>query len=305
VNTRAKKNIAASARARLLNLAKARGEDFNLVLTRYGLERLLYRLSKSSYQDRFILKGAMLFAVWTDDPHRATRDVDFLGFGDSAVNQIAQIFKELCAVQVEEDGVIFLPETVTAEPIRDHMEYGGVRVVMRGELAGARIPIQADIGFGDAITPEASEISYPVLLADPAPILLSYPRETVVAEKYQALVSLGVANTRMKDFYDLWVLAREYEFEGAILLQAIKATFSRRQTAVPEQTPLALTADFFEDPQKNTQWDAFLNKGVNYDTTGLADVCGLLESFLLPPTQAIGRNEEFTAHWPTGGPWTG
>jgi len=173
-----------------------------------------------------------------------------------------------------------------------------------GDLAGARVPIQADIGFGDTVTPEAKEIEYPTLLGNPAPHLRAYPRETVVAEKYQALVNLGIANSRMKDFYDLWVIAREFDVDGATLSEAIRNTFSRRQTPLPEQTPSGLSADFYEDAQKNTQWNAFLRKGMLVTVPlSLADVCRFLETFLFPPTQALTRGQNFTSKWEPSGPW--
>ncbi len=238
-----KKKPAASARDRLLALAREQGEDFQLVLTRYGLERLLYRLSHSPHHDRFVLKGAMLFILWSRNPHRPTRDVDFLGFGDSSEAGLLAVFRDLCAMPDQGDGVTFDPESVRVEPIRDDTEYGGMRVTLTGQLAGARIPIQADIGFGDAVTPETVVIGYPTLLDDPAPTLRAYPRETVIAEKYQALVALGMANSRMKDFYDLWVMARDFDYQGDTHAQATGNTFARRRTELPEGTPSGLGPD--------------------------------------------------------------
>jgi len=304
MNDKRGKNMAASVRDRLLALARERGEDFQLLLTLYGLERLLYRLSQSGYRDRFILKGAMLFVLWYDQPHRPTRDVDFLAFGDSSEAGLQEIFRELCNVTVEDDGLTLMADSVHVEVIRDATEYGGIRVKLFGDLAGARVPIQADIGFGDAVTPEPIEIEYPTLLGNPAPHLRAYPRETVVAEKYQALVNLGLANSRMKDFYDLWVIAREFDFDGANLSEAIRNTFSRRQTPLPEHTPSGLSADFYEDAQKNKQWNAFLHRGsLTAKPPSLPEVCDLLERFLLPPTQAAIKEHEFRANWKPGGPW--
>jgi len=262
MNDKHGKNIAASVRDRLLTLARERGEDFQLLLTQYGLERLLYRLSQSGYRDRFILKGAMLFMLWGDQPHRPTRDVDFLGFGDSSEAGLQNIFRELCDIPVGDDGLTLIADSVQVEVIRDESEYSGIRVKLFGDLAGARVPIQADIGFGDAVTPEATEIEYPTLLENPAPHLRAYPRETVVAEKYQALVNLGMVNSRMKDFYDLWIIAREFNFDGMTLSKAIRNTFSRRRTPLPERTPSGLRPEFYEDTQKNTQWNAFVRKGM-------------------------------------------
>ena len=300
------RNTAASVRDRLLELARQRGEEFQLTLTRYGLERLLYRLSQSEYRNRFILKGAMLFTLWDDQMHRPTRDVDFLGFGDSGEATLREIFRDLCDLSVENDGLVFLADSVRVESIRDATEYGGTRVVLLGELAGARIPIQADIGFGDAVTPGPEEVEYPTLLGYPAPLLRACPRETVVAEKYQALVNLGMANSRMKDFYGLWIMAHQFEFDGLTLSEAVRNTFARRQTPLPKQTPSGLSSTFYGDKQKNQQWNAFLSKGILLSTStppSIEEVCYLLEKFLMQPTQALEDNQTFTGQWQPGGPW--
>jgi len=304
MNDKIRKNTAASVRDRLMALARERGEDFQLILTQYGLERLLYRLSKSSYRDRFILKGAMLFILWGGQPHRLTRDVDFLGFGDSSEAGLQTVFRDLCDITVEDDGMTYMAGSVQVELIRDETEYGGMRVKLLGDLAGARVPIQADIGFGDAVTPGPREIEYPTLIGNLTPNLKAYPRETVVAEKYQALVNLGMANSRMKDFYDLWVIASEFDFDGLTLSEAIKNTFSRRQTPLPDGTPPGLSPEFCEDAQKSIQWKAFVRKAVPATSPpSLADVCLFLETFLLPPTQALTQVQEFRAKWKPGGPW--
>lgn len=304
MNDQRGKNTAASVRDRLLSLARERSEDSQLLLTQYGLERLLYRLSQSDYRDRFILKGAMLFMLWSEQPHRPTRDVDFLGFGDSSDSGLQKIFGELCELSVADDGLKLMSNSVQVAAIRDDTEYGGMRVKLLGDLAGARVPIQADIGFGDVVTPEASVIDYPTLLDGPAPRLRAYPRETVVAEKYQALVNLGMANSRMKDFYDLWVIAREFHFDGLTLSEAIGNTFSRRQTPLPEHTPSGLSSEFYEDAQKSTQWNAFLKKGMLVThPTSLEEVCLFLETFLGPLTRALVQNKDFRTTWEPGGPW--
>lgn len=301
-----RKNIAASIRDRLLELARRRGEDFQLILTRYGLERLLYRLSQSEYRDRFILKGAMLFTLWDDQAYRATRDVDFLGFGDSSEDAVRDAFRALCSTAVADDGLVLHADSVRVDPIRDVTEYGVMRVTLRGELAGARIPIQADIGFGDAVTPEPEHVEYPTLLGSPAPLLLAYPRETVVAEKYQALVYLGMANSRMKDFYDLWVMAQRLDFDGAMLSEAINNTFARRETRLPEKTPSGLSPEFHDDHQKNQQWDAFLRTGMLLSLSvspSLEQVCQVLEKFLMPPTTELIHGRAFSKQWQPSGPW--
>ena len=203
-----KKDVAASVRQRLLNLSKDSGEDFNLFLTRYGLERMLFRLSQSEWREQFLLKGAMLFVLWHDVPHRPTRDADFLGFVDPEIDEIRNIFQSLCNLDVDDDGLIFDPESIRVEEIRENNAYEGIRVKLTGELEKANIVLQIDIGFGDVVTPEPIEIVYPTLLDQKSPRLKAYPVYTVIAEKFEAMVKLGIINTRMKDFYDLWILAQ-------------------------------------------------------------------------------------------------
>lgn len=298
------RNVAASVRQHLLNLARDRGEDFGLVLTRYALERLLYRLSVSEHREQFILKGAMLFALWGGEPHRPTRDLDLLGRGTVDTRRLEQVFREVIGVKVEDDGLKFLAETVRGERTREEEEYEGVRVRLEARLAAARIKVQIDIGFGDIMTPAPREEEYPVLLDFPAPRLRAYPRETVVAEKFEAMVKLGIINTRMKDFYDLWVMARNFEFEGALLGRAIRATFERRGTALPAELPLALSDEFSGDTGKKTQWAAFLRRlGREAGGTPLAEVVEALKDFLVPPVIAAGSAEAFDMTWPPGGPW--
>lgn len=214
----------------IVDRARAERSDFQILLTRYALERLLYRLSVSPHRDRFILKGAMLFVTWVADPFRPTRDLDLLGHGDNDAESIAETFRSICAQSVADDGVTFDVAALTAAPIREEAEYGGVRVRTTATIAGARIPIQVDIGFGDAVTPAPVDIDYPALLDAPAPHLRAYPVETVVAEKFEALVTLGIANSRLKDFYDLWLIAQTFEFRQFALVEAVRATFERRGT---------------------------------------------------------------------------
>ena len=297
-------DIAASVRQRLLNMAKAQGEDFQLILTRFVLERLLYRLGCSQFREQFILKGAMLFSLWGDTPHRATRDIDFLGFGESAAAGLVQIFQAVCLTRVKEDGVIFLQESVSGLEIRENQEYDGVRITLEARLGGARIPVQVDIGFGDTVTPEADYAEYPITLDFPAPYIRVYPKESVVAEKFQAMVYLGMANSRMKDFYDLWIMEKTFPFEGEILTEAIVATFSRRRTALGDALPLALTVEFSEDLNKQTQWRAFIkrNKLTPADLY-LPAVIAEIRKFLQPPMTAAAKGETFDFNWPPGGPW--
>lgn len=296
------RNVAASVRARLLNRARATKQDFNLVLTRYAIERLLYRISISKHAAQFLLKGALLFDLWFDIPHRPTRDADFLGFGSAQLPHIEGLFKELCAIETN-DGVIFQPDTVHAAEIRKEANYAGVRVMLRSVIDGARCLIQIDIGFGDAVTPGPEEVEYPVMLSEfEAPKLRVYPRYTVVAEKFEALSTLGIANSRMKDYFDLWILARHTEFDGDILRQAIQATFDRRKTALSGHAPLGLTQAFAQDQQKQTQWQAFLKKN-RLEALALNEVIAELTTFMLPVIEAASANAMLPARWQAGGPW--
>jgi len=272
----APKNMGASVRARLTDKARTRGDNVQLVLLRFAIERLIYRLAQSKYRDDFILKGAMLFSLWADVPYRGTGDLDLLGKGDPAPDRIASIFRELCGLSVPDDGLVYDADSVTAERTRAEDEYQGVRAELNATLAGARLRIQIDIGFGDVVTPEAQAISYPTLLDFPEPRLRAYPPETVVAEKLEALVSLGIRNSRMKDFFDLWIMAKTFDFDGSILAAAIGATFARRQTAIPSEKPVAFTPEL------------------------LAFVAG----FAMPVLESVRDGKLFAKKWPAGGAWS-
>lgn len=297
-------NFAHSIRDRLLRLAKAQNEEFQNLLMRYARERWLYRLSLSAQRERFVLKGAMLFALWSDEPHRPTQDLDLLGLGRSSVAELETVCREVCAVAAEEDGLQFLAESVRGVAIREENIYDGVRLTLRAMLGKATIPLQIDVGFGDAVIPEPEQIEYPVLLGLPAPRLWAYRRETVIAEKFDALVELGLRNTRLKDFHDLWVLAGNYDFEGETLTEAIRATFNRRRTPLPTEAPVALTAEFVGAPVKQEQWRAFVRRGkLRAGEVRLEEVVALLREFLLPPVAALQASSSFKRRWKAGGPW--
>ncbi len=253
-------NQAASVRARLLNLARAQGADFNQVLVRFALERMLYRLGHSPHGERFVLKGALLFTLWYDLPHRSTRDADLLGFGASDLPDIRQTFREIAVIDGN-DGLVFDPDSVTADEIRKGAGYGGARLMLVGELAKARCTVQVDVGFGDAVTPGPVEAQFPVLIGDlPAPRLRTYPVETVIAEKLHAIELLGMTNSRMKDYLDLSVLTEREQLDVSMLARAIRATFARRQTAIPSVWPIGLTDTFSADTTRQSLWSAFLRK---------------------------------------------
>ncbi|MBP8229355.1 MAG: nucleotidyl transferase AbiEii/AbiGii toxin family protein [Xylophilus sp.] len=271
------RNLAASIRARLKLRADASKQDFNLTLTHYGLERLLYRLSISPHAGNYLLKGALLFSLWYDQPHRPTRDVDLLGFGLDDIDTAVAAFSDICSIEVE-DGIVFDPASVKGSVIRKDAGYGGVRIDLQAKLDGARIVLQVDIGFGDAVTPAPESVSYPVLLDDlPAPLLRSYPKYTVVAEKFHAVCLLGMTNTRMKDYFDLWVLLTEGDLDPAELRRAVEATFSRRQLTMPDTIPTGLSDAFAQDTVKQAQWTAFLKKN-RLHPLDLIEVVGLLRN---------------------------
>lgn len=298
------KNYAASVRARLLIKAKQQGEAFNLLLTRYAAERLLYRLAKSQYRNQFILKGATLFTVWHGEPHRATKDLDLLGYGTNKVSELEEIFKIVCLESYAEDGVEFDTKTVKGERIKEEQEYEGVRLKVEGKLDSARLTVQIDIGFGDAINPAPKLVEFPSILNLPSTQLRIYPRETVVAEKFQAMVSLGIANSRLKDFYDIWFLAHQFQFQGNILCKAMRATFNRRGTPLPTEAPLALTGKFAEDLSKQAQWSGFTNKSKLKSNCGtLSDTVAVLNSFLMPPCLAASDNTPFNCIWTPQQQW--
>ena len=254
-----KRNQAHSTFERLRNYARSNNEDFNLLLTRYAMERFLYRLSISEYSNQFILKGASLFLVWQGHNHRVTRDVDFLYSSLPDGIDFSEIFKELAGYDtISEDGMKYLPDSIKVIDIREDKSYHGVRITLSGILGSARIPLQFDIGFGDIITPEAEHIAYPTILDNLPPKLSAYPKYTMVAEKFETMISLGIANSRMKDFYDIWLITQLFEFDHEILSEAIRNTFKRRKTELPQATPYVFTKEFCKTKQPN--WEAFIKK---------------------------------------------
>lgn len=291
------KNIEASVRQRLLNLSKERGEDFGLVLSRFAIERLLYRLATSPHKGNFILKGATLFTVWSGTPHRATRDLDLLGFGDNSPDALARTFREICVVDTVQDGLKFDPKSVSAEPIREDNIYGGIRITLVAKLGTTRIPVQVDVGFGDDIVPNPAEVTLPALLEFPAPVLRAYAKETVIAEKFHAMVVLGMTNSRMKDFFDIAWMANHFDFDEVVLRAAIQSTFSRRNTPIPTTTPLCLTEEFPADAAKLRQWTAFTNR-IAQPSVSFEGIVQQISHFL---GQLLMQTQ--TRTWKSGGPW--
>lgn len=273
------KNIGASVRARIHNRAKAENVNTQFLLTRYALERMLYRLAISEHRDSFLLKGALLFDLWYDVPLRPTRDIDLLGFGIAEIPHLIEVFQNLCALEVE-DGINFDAASIKAEEIRKDANYSGTRVTVVGQIDGAKCTVQVDVGYGDAVTPAPEMASYPVMLEDmPAPELRIYPRYTVIAEKFETIVSLGMANSRMKDYFDLWVLLRHANLEQEILGQAIQATFKRRKTAMPANVPIGLSDQFATEKSRIALWDAFVDRNKLEAESLLETVLYLREQF--------------------------
>jgi predicted nucleotidyltransferase component of viral defense system len=302
--TRALRNISASVEKRLLNLSRQSGEDFQYVLMRYGLERLMYRLSRSVCAKEFVVKGAMLLRLWTGEQYRPTKDLDLLAILDKSPEELDQIFRDICTLTVEGDGLVFRSETIRVRQIREDNVYGGVRVTFEARLGKIRIPLQVDIGFGDAVTPEAQQEEFPTLLDFPAPILLTYPRETAIAEKFEAIVNLGLTNSRMKDYYDIWLLSQQFDFDGTNLVRAIDATFRRRRAVLPTELPIGLSIEFVSDAGKLSQWDAFVRRSrLDKKEINLETVVKVIADFMIPPSIAAAEGKAFLLRWTPRGPW--
>ncbi len=304
MTARVPRNIAASVHARLLNRSRETGEDFQFLLHRYVAERFLYRLGVSIYRDHYVLKGAMLYALWGGSIYRPTRDLDFTGYGSSLTEDVLSAFRSICELSVENDGLSFDSSSFKTEPIRDETEYQGIRIRFQVRLGNARIQMQVDIGFANAIEPPASYESYPILLDGPSPQIRTYPPEAVVAEKFHTMVVLGEINSRLKDFYDLHALASQFYFEGARVARAIEVTFERRRTTIEPALPAVLTPRFFTDVRRREQWRSYLFRnnlpGVPEDFTVLGKVN---ISFLVPVWGAIAKRSTFDLIWPPRGPW--
>lgn len=295
-----KKDLAASVRQRLLLLSQKRKEPFDLILARYGIERLLYRLSQSACANRFLLKRVLCFLCLAQLQPPSHADVDLRGFGPAEATDLEQFFRELCVLPVEPDGLVFQPVTIKAEPIREDAVYGGIRVTLKIRLENAQIPIQSDIGFGDAVTPGPDDIEFPALLDFPVPRLRPYLTYTIVAEKLEAMALLGETNSRMKDFYDLWFMSQRFDFDGQTLVEAIRATFVRRKTAIPEETPVAFTDTF--PTIKAVQWNAFIRRS-KLPKINIVQVMCTVRTFAGPPLLVVSQRTNFFQNWSPNGPW--
>jgi len=292
------KDMAASVRQRLRDLARSRNEDFDYVLRQFVMQRLLYRLSCSAYSEQFLLKGALLFWVWNESFHRPTRDIDLLSLGDNGVAYLVGVFREIiCMDDDDDDGLDFDVDSVNGIEIKEDADYPGVRLTGFAHLANARIPFQVDIGFGDAVLPEPVICQLPTFLDFPLPQLSVYPVYSVIAEKFQAMVMLGIANSRMKDFYDIKTIADSMELEGDVLLAAIAATFKRRKTIITTDPLYVFSDGFKNDKDKQMQWNAFLNKNDLNNETNFSDVVVALQYFLEPVYQSIAEQHTYQYQW--------
>jgi hypothetical protein len=297
------KNIAASVHQRLLNKAKESSRPFNELLQYFAIERFIYRLSKSPHADKFILKGALMLAAWYGTASRPTMDIDLLGKIDNSLEVITAAIKDACLVDVDADGLSFNDETVEAVRITEDAEYEGVRVRVHGSLGKTRVSIQVDIGFGDVIVPNPSTVSYPTILDFPAPTFKGYTMESTIAEKFQTMVKLGVLNSRMKDFYDIWVLSRTFNFKGKILAEAVVKTFENRNTPVTLDAAL-FNPSFGKDEDRNAQWKGFIRKTKLIKAPeSFEEVMAAVKLFLEPLASSIIEQSEFNRSWNAPGPW--
>jgi Nucleotidyl transferase AbiEii toxin, Type IV TA system len=303
VTKRKPTDIPASVRGRLQQQAKDAGRPFGELLQYYAMERLLYRLSKSAHANKFVLKGALMLVAWRASTFRPTRDIDLLARMPNDVESVAQVFKDVCQQAVEDDGLVFDADSVQGKVIKEDADYEGVRVTFLGKLQRSRLPMQVDIGFGDVVFPEPTLSDYPTLLDFKPPKLYSYPRETTIAEKFEAMVQLGELNSRMKDFFDIWLLSHQFDFDGAVLSEAVRRTFANRDTAIAAN-PVAWTSEFASDPANQTQWAGFVRKS-RFATAPatLLEVVEGVRDFLKPLSAAAESGQPFIMHWKSPGPW--
>jgi len=299
-------NAAPSIRSRLLSRAKAEGTEFQLFLDRYACERFLYRLGESEVRDQCILKGASLLALWMDEPYRATRDVDLLAFGANDEETVRYVMEAICNVSCPEDGIALDISTLKISAIRDGQRYGGQRATLVALLGNAKCNVQVDFGFGDVVVPGPQKAQLPTLIGGiPAPFLLTYPQVSSIAEKFESMVQLGVGNSRMKDFYDVWALSETFAIDGPELQEAVARCFDRRGTPWSAETPEALTPAFYSNPRLQDYWTAYGHQGglLHLPPSAFEEIGNRIQSFLGPVRDSILARESFDMHWPPGGTW--
>ena len=302
--SRSIKNIEGSVRAKLDNKRKELNIPFLEILRTYAMERFLYRLSKATFASDFVLKGALLFTAWKVNERRTTLDIDLLAHYSNQIAAIEKVVRDVCAVDVTPDGLRFEPATVIGAKIKEDADYEGVRVKLGAFLGKARIPMQIDFGFGDTVYPNPKMITYPVILDLPSPKLKGYAPETVVSEKFEAMVQLGALNSLMKDFYDIWLLMRRFEFQGEVLTEALKRTFAQRKVELPQGSNLLADEIYDEESDRQTLWKAFLTKsGIKHAPDKLATVAKEIEKFLVEPLSSLNKGIKFSKEWKAPGPW--
>jgi hypothetical protein len=297
------KNVPASVHQRLLNKARELSCPFDEILQHFAIERFIYRLSKSPHADRFVLKGDLMFSAWTGSMSRPTMDIDLLGKIENNLELIAAVIKDACDTEVDDDGIVFHKNTVTATRITEDADYKGVRILLRGNLGSIRLFLQIDVGFGDVVIPGPGKVVYPVLLDFPPPELQGYTMESTIAEKFQSMVKLGLLNSRMKDFYDIWFLSRMFQFSGETLIEAIKKTFEKRKTPLIDE-PTVFGPTFMKDGTKQAQWKGFIEKTKLTDAPpSFEDIAASIKDFLQPIVDSIINNRTFQSFWTAPGPW--
>jgi hypothetical protein len=303
VNKTKVKDISASVSQRLLNKARQTNRPFSEIAQYFAMERFLYRLSKSPFADKFVLKGALMLPVWKAPLARPTMDIDVLGQTDNSIEVIVEMIRSICVQRVKSDGITFDANSVVGERITEDADYEGVRIKFRGKLGTARISMQVDVGFGDVVVPPAKPVAYPIILDLPRPYLLGYSMESTIAEKFEAMVKLGVLNSRMKDFFDIWFLCRQFNFSGPTLHKAVKATFSTRSTDI-SSVPVAFMTELSRDPIKDTQWKAFIRKNRLLNIPkDFQEIVTDIASFLGPLVENLKSNRPFKSSWKAPGPW--
>lgn len=296
-------DVSASVHQRLLNKARELGRPFDELFQYFSMERFIYRLSKTPHAQKFVLKGALMFTAWNIQATRTTKDIDLLGKLENSVEAMISVMKDTCVQTVDPDGMNFDPDSVTCNPIIEDAIYEGIRVFVRGNLGKSRVVLQLDVGFGDVVFPSELDVKYPTILDFPAPTLRGYSQESMIAEKFQAMIKLGELNSRMKDFYDIWLLSKQFDFNGHVLAQAITKTFKIRRTEIPVQ-PSVFKKSFSDDQTRETQWKAFLRKTVSASMPHpFYEVMTDIKSFLAPVSSAITGQKSFQKKWKAPGPW--
>ena len=298
-----KKDIAASIHQRLLDKAKKSGRSFNELLQYYTIERFIFRLAQSPFEEKYLLKGALMFFAWNTELPRPTKDVDLLGKIDNSLDTVIDSMKKICQQKVVQDGITFHPEAISATRITEDVEYEGVRVRIKGNLGTIRLSLQIDIGFGDEIVPKTTKFTYPTILGTPAPTIRGYSKESIISEKFQAMVKLGVLNSRMKDFYDIWLLSQQFDFNGKTLSTALRNTFDNRKTEIISN-PIVFQESFVSDKGKQKQWQAFIQRTrLTNAPKSFTEVIAVTKTFISPVISTLADKKPFQKNWKAPGPW--